>query len=315
MKGGAAFRLRSLVATDETTNSAPSRSRRTCFDCSSLVTLMVSSRRLTSFASNSGGADPASVANRCQYSSGTKRADLLLAVADQLEGHGLDASRAQPAPDLIPQQGADLVADEPIEHAASLLSIDHLHVDLGRVVQRFLNRLLRDLVEHQAPDFLLLRAQLFGQMPPDRFAFAVRVGCDVNVGRLFRGALQLRDNLLSCSDWLVGGSEPFVDVDTELALRQIADVSHRREHLVVASEILVDCLCLRRRFDDDERFCHGNLSNTLARATPADLAQGPKRTNRPPSTRRSAPASSNSTNRGNNRNRSMPERCAISSRS
>ncbi len=60
--------------------------------------------------------------------------------------------------------------------------------------------------------------------------------------------------------------EVVVDVDAELALRQIADVSHRRDDLVVAPEIFVDGLRLRRRLDHDECFCHDPALFTLARS-------------------------------------------------
>ena len=54
----------------------------------------------------------------------------------------------------------------------------------------------------------------------------------------------------------VFGLESGVDVDAELALRQVADVSHRRDDLVVAPQIFVDRLRLGRRFDDDQRLSH-----------------------------------------------------------
>src|SRR5205807_1806087 len=42
----------------------------------------------------------------------------------------------------------------------------------------------------------------------------------------------------------------------ELALRQVADVTHRRDDLEVASQIFVDRLRLRRRLDHDQCLCH-----------------------------------------------------------
>ena len=177
---------------------------------------------------------------------GDELPDLLLAIADQLERHRLHASRTESAANLVPQDGADLVSDEPVEHAARLLRIDHLHVDHARVLHRFLHRLLRDLVEHQAVDLFLLPAELFGEVPADRFAFPIGVGCDVDVGGVLRGALQLGNHFLARRQQLVHRCKAFIDIDAELALRKIADVSHRREHFVLASEILVYRFCLRR---------------------------------------------------------------------
>ena len=119
--------------------------------------------------------------------------------------------------------------------------------------------LLRDLVERQPVNLPLLALELLGEMPADRFAFAIRVGRDVDVGRVLGGVLELLDDLLARLDRFVLLGEVVVDVHAELALRQVADVAHRRDDLVVAPEILVDGLGLRRRLDHDQCFCHRSL--------------------------------------------------------
>ena len=140
---------------------------------------------LSSFASNSGGIAAASRAVMFQYSSATNLSISRLAIADQLQRDRLHAPGAQPAADLVPEERADLVADEPIEDAARLLRVDHLLVDLGGMLERREHALLGDLVEHQAADLLpVARAELLGQVPADRLAFAVGVGRDEDlVGR------------------------------------------------------------------------------------------------------------------------------------
>ncbi len=60
---------------------------------------------------------------------GHERFDLALAVAHELQRHRLHAAGAQAAADLVPEQRADLVADQTIEHAARALRADHLLVD------------------------------------------------------------------------------------------------------------------------------------------------------------------------------------------
>jgi hypothetical protein len=116
--------------------------------------------------------------------------------------------------------------------------------------------LLRDLVEREPVNLLLLAAQLLDEVPADRFALAVRVGRDVDVGGVLRGVLELLDDFLPRTDGFVRLLEVVVDVDAELALRQIADMAHRRHDLVVAAEVFVDGLGLCRRFDHDQCFCH-----------------------------------------------------------
>src|SRR6185503_4467423 len=199
------------------------------------------------------------------------RFDLALAIADELQRDRLHAAGAQSAANLVPENRADLVADEPIQHAPRLLRIDHLHVDLARVQDRFFDRRLRDLVKHQALYFLpRLAGQFLGQMPADRLALAIGVGRDVDdlsdLGRF----LQLLDDLDAGCEHLVDRLESVVHIDAQLALRQVADVAHRCDDLVVASQIFVNRLRLRRRLDDHQCLRHYSLSvrGTSSRRTP-----------------------------------------------
>ena len=188
---------------------------------------------------------------------GDEALDLAFAIDDQLQRNRLDAAGAQAAAHLVPEQRADLVADQPIEHASRLLRVDHLLVDGRRVLHRREDTLLRDLVEHQAPDLLLVPgAELFGQMPADRLPFAVGVGRDVDLGGAFRGVLQLLEDLLPARDDLVGRLESFLDVHTQLALGEVAHVPHRGHDLVVSAQIFIDGFRLRRRFHHDQCLCH-----------------------------------------------------------
>ena len=140
----------------------------------SLRTLAALSPFRTRRASNSGGSRPGETRRDVPVLLGHERLDLALAIADQLEGDRLHAPGAQAAPDLVPQDRADLVADQPIEHAARLLRIDHPHVDLAGMLDGLENRLLGDLVEHQPLDLLPVGlAEFLGQMPADGLAFAV----------------------------------------------------------------------------------------------------------------------------------------------
>ncbi len=58
----------------------------------------------------------------------------------------------EPRFDLAPHQRTDLIAHQPVEHAARLLRVDAVHVDLARVLERFLHRLLGHFVELDALD-------------------------------------------------------------------------------------------------------------------------------------------------------------------
>src|SRR5690606_37988816 len=52
-------------------------------------------------------------------------------------GHALDTAGRETRGDLAPQQGADGVADKPVEDASGLLGVDQALVDGPGVLQRF----------------------------------------------------------------------------------------------------------------------------------------------------------------------------------
>ena len=184
---------------------------------------------------------------------GDERADLAFAIDDDLEGDRLHPAGAQAATDLVPEDRTDLVADQPVEDPARLLRVDHLLVDLRRLVECREHTLLGDLVEHQAANLLAIPgAQFLGEMPANGLPFAVRVGCDEDLCGFLGGRLQLRHHLLAARDDFVRRLEPFFDRHPELALGQIADVPHRGDDLVVLAEIFVDGLRLCRRLHHDE---------------------------------------------------------------
>src|SRR4029453_7473401 len=179
--------------------------------------------------------------------------DLGFAIANELQGDRLNAARAQPPPDLVPEQRADLVAHETVEDATRLLRIHHLLVDLGRVIERGEDAFLGDLVEHQPANlFQVSAAELFRQMPADRFSLAVRVGGDEDRLGVLGGVLELLQDLLAAGDYLIRGLEAVLDVDAKLALGQIADMAHRGDDLVVPAQIFIDGLRLGRRFDHNQ---------------------------------------------------------------
>ena len=71
------------------------------------------------------------------------------------------------------------------------------------------------------------------QVPADGLAFAVRVGGQDDRPRLLRRLLELGDDLAALGDDDVLGLEIVLDVDAELALRQVPDVAHGGHDLVV----------------------------------------------------------------------------------
>ena len=145
--------------------------------------------------------DPAglTVAVIFQYSSETNARISRLAVGDQPDGDRLDPARAQVAGDLAPEQGAELIAHEPVEEPPGLLGVDHVHVDRADVAERVLDGPLGDLVEGHAADPLVGQVERLLQVPGDRLALAVGVGRQIDHVGPGGLALQLADRSPSCS--------------------------------------------------------------------------------------------------------------------
>src|SRR5262249_59020760 len=62
-----------------------------------------------------------------------ERLDLALALHDQTQSHGLHASGRKSAPDFVPQERRNLVADNAVQHAPRLLRIHQVAVDITRM--------------------------------------------------------------------------------------------------------------------------------------------------------------------------------------
>ena len=109
---------------------------------------------------------------------------------------------------------------------------------------------------HGAPFEQAALLQDLGDVPRDRFAFAVQVGREVErIG--FRGGLRDRiDVLFVAVDDLVVHREVVIDVDGAFLRHEIAHVPVGRQHLEVLAEVLVDRLRLGGRLDDEQILGH-----------------------------------------------------------
>jgi len=112
---------------------------------------------------------------------GREAADLALALADDAHGDRLHAARREPAAHLVPEQRRELVADQPVEDAARLLRVEAVAVELAGLLERFEDRLLRDLVEQHAMDVLPRAPSFCAMCQANGLALAVGVGRQVDV--------------------------------------------------------------------------------------------------------------------------------------
>ena len=79
-----------------------------------------------------------------------ERANIQLAIHNQAQRHRLHASGGKTPAHLVPEQRRNFVADEAVQHAARLLRVHQVFVDLAGMLERRLDRFGRDFVEHHA---------------------------------------------------------------------------------------------------------------------------------------------------------------------
>ncbi len=184
--------------------------------------------------------------------------------------HGLDPACRAGAGQFAPQDRGEGEAHVVIEGAVGEIRVDQGLVDLARLAQRGLDRVLGDGVEGHALDRQVLQHALFTQgfqnVPGDRLALAVRVGGEDELlgplDRLGNVGNPLRAPVLERPDH----AEIGIRVDRAVLGGQVADMPEGGQDLVILAEIFVDRLGLRRRLDDED--FHERLPKSGNRRTP-----------------------------------------------
>src|SRR5438034_236921 len=134
---------------------------------------------------------------------GNELRDLLFPLDHQPHRDALDPSRRESTANLLPEDGRDLVPDQPIQDAPRLLRVVEVAVELQRLLDRFLDGFLGDLVEEDALRGDLGPLQLLVDVPGDGLALPVGVRREQDQLRALGGGLELRDYLLLRVDHLV----------------------------------------------------------------------------------------------------------------
>ena len=181
-----------------------------------------------------------------------ERLDLPLALDDEPQCNRLHTPRREPVADLIVQKRRELVAHKAVEHAARLLRVDEVIVDRARRLQGMADRLGRNFIELDAVLAVLGKPQHRLQVPADRLALAVRVGCKIYPVGVRRFVGEALDDRLLPRGIDVAGFIIFIGRDAELLLRQVADMSARGVHPIFPLQVAGDGFRLARRLNDDE---------------------------------------------------------------
>src|SRR5205085_428055 len=122
---------------------------------------------------------------------------------------------------------------------------------------------------------VLLAFQLLLQVIADRFAFAVRIGCEVYGIDALRGGFELRDELFLTFDDLIVGREVSIHRHRQILLGQIFNMTEGSLYDVLLAKVLTDGFRLRGGFYDDERVCHFSPYSLSARRTRRASANSP----------------------------------------
>ena len=199
-----------------------------------------------------------------------------LALHDDPQRDRLHAPGGEAAPDVVPEQLRDLVADQPVDDAPGLLRAHPVLRDLPGLLDRAGDRRLRDLVELGAVERGLRRLllQQLVQVPADRLALAVGVGGEVDALGLAGELDELGDRLLLAGDDAVLRLVVLRAVDRDALLLEVAHVAVAGRDLEVLAEELPEGGGLGRRFDDDEGACHGNRDTLPCLSSPPGADRG-----------------------------------------
>ena len=196
-----------------------------------------------------------------------ERLDLAFALHNQTQRDRLHPSGRKAATNFIPQQRRHLISHQPVEHAPSLLRVDQVLIDGSRMFKRRLHRALGNFVEGNALNprrsFRLAFLRLLGfflfavpvefarQMEGNGLALAVRVRRQID--RIRRGCqfFQPGHNFFFARNDDVIRLEIVLDIHTQSALGQILHMAERCLNRKARTQIFLDGLRLRRRFDND----------------------------------------------------------------
>ena len=155
-------------------------------------------------------------------------------------------ARGQAAADLLPEQRRELIADEAVKQSARLLRIDKIIIDITWLTDALGNYFLSYFVEGNAScSFIGKRKQLL-EMPGYRFSLTVRVGSEIYGFCVFAELFELVYYILVILHRNILRLKIVFYVNSKGALRQIAQVSHGGNDLIIAAEILLDRFGLSR---------------------------------------------------------------------
>ena len=152
--------------------------------------------------------------------------------------------------DLLPQERADLVAHDAVQHPAGLLGIHQLLVDAPGVLHAVFNAGLGDLIKGHPVRLRFIQLQELRQVPADGLSLTIGVGRQVHIVALFGLGAQLFYQLALALDILIVWGKVILHIHAHPGSRQVAHMAHRGHHFIVGAKVLLDGMRLGRGFHD-----------------------------------------------------------------
>ena len=183
---------------------------------------------------------------------GNKGFNILLTHDHHACGNALHAPRGKALFHLGPQQRADFIAHQAVQHTACLLRIHPAHINGTGILNGVLDGALGNLMELNAARLLQIHAQHLAQVPGDGFPLAVRVGCQINFRSGARFLADAGQNVSAAANGNVFQCKVMIHVHPDLGLGQVAHMSLGGFHLVALAQILGNGARLGGRLHDNQ---------------------------------------------------------------
>ena len=165
--------------------------------------------------------------------------DFGFALADQAQRDGLHAAGRPRSRQLAPQHRRQGEADKIIERAARQIGVDQFTVQFARMIERRLDRVLGDFVEHDALYLDVLErvvlVQDFADVPGNGLAFAVGVSREIQFVGAFDGAGDRLDVLFRPGVDFPVHFEVGVRAHGSVLRRQVTDMAIAGQHRVTGA--------------------------------------------------------------------------------
>ena len=170
--------------------------------------------------------------------------DFLFAVHNQAQRHALHAAGTELGLDFAPQDGRELKAHQTVQHAAGLLGVHQVHVNVPGVLDGTEDGIFGDFMKDDTAGFALRKAQRLLQVPGDGLSFAVFIGRQPHGGSGLREFFEFGHHFLFVGRDNIFRGEPVGYVYAELVLFQVADVADGCLYQIFLSQVLLDGLHL-----------------------------------------------------------------------